>query len=143
MVPSQRLSPGLGEHGLGTLGALDQHVRNLIALRQSGCDSPGGVERFWKLCVRKSVRDGGRKGGEREKRHTHRGTLRRHVGQEPPASLPHIVWVRETLPGFGVVCAQRRARSNILTQLKQFSHGLVFCLFTWLGWVFAAVLRLL
>ena len=68
----------------GTLGALDQHARNLIVLRLSGCDGPGGVERFWRLCVLERVgeTEGGRE-GEREER----GTLRCHLGQEPPSPI--------------------------------------------------------
>jgi len=56
----------------GTLGALDQHARNLIALRLSGCDGPGGVERFWRLCVLERVgeTEGGRE-RERGRREEH------------------------------------------------------------------------
>ena len=96
--------------GPGTLGALDQHARNLIALRLSGCDGPGGVERFWRLCVLERV---GETEGGREREREERGTLRCHLGQEPPAPLPHVLWVRETLPSFGVVCTQQqRARAT-------------------------------
>ena len=126
-VPSQLLSPGLGEHGPWNSWSPRP------TCQKSDCPETVGLWQSWRcgeileaVCVRESVRDGGRKGGgEREERHTHRGTLRRHLGQEPPASLPHVVWVRETLPSFGVICAQqRRARATFRRKVKQFSHGL-------------------
>ena len=93
----------------GALGALGQHVRNLIALRLPRCEGPRGVSRFWKMCVYERVREGGRAGGRgRERRdHTLRNTKAPSWTGTLHPQLAQILWVREALPRLGIVCMQQ------------------------------------
>ena len=71
-MPSQLLSPGLGEHGPWNSWSPQPTCQKSDALRLPGCDGPGRVERFWKVCVLERVgeTEGGRE-GERERGESH------------------------------------------------------------------------